>query len=103
MATVELRRHGDVMIKTFDGFKIPSEVKLKKTKVLHQGNNHQHVFKSGECMAGEHNGKKYLRVKKKAVINHDEHGEGDIPVGDYYVEIKTEYDHFKEESRQVID
>jgi len=103
MATVELRRHGDVMIKTFKGFKIPKEAKLKKTVILHQGNNNTHAFKSGDVMSGELAGKRYLKVKRKAVIDHAEHGKGDVPPGDYYVEIKSEYDHFLEESRKVID
>lgn len=100
---IKIRRHGDVMIKTFEGFKIPEEVNLQSVKVLHGGAHHDHYFSSGLSVVGELDGKKYLRVIENSVIDHDEHGPGPVPVGDYYVEIKKEYDHFLEESRQVID
>lgn len=103
MATVMLRRHGDIMIKTFEGFKIPKEVKLAPVKSLFKGQHHEHFIASGKATHGEKDGKRYLRVVKPVVVDHDEHGKGDIPVGDYYVEQKLEYDHFLEESRQVID
>jgi len=91
------------MIKQYKGFKIPKKIKLKATKILHQGEQHSHHFIKGESLIGEGNGKKYLRVKKLAIVDHAEHGKGDIPVGDYYVEVKLEYDHFLNESREVID
>lgn len=101
---VQIRRHGDVMVKTYDGFKIPKGAKLKAVKVLHQGNNHEHYISAGRALVGEKDGKKYLRVVgKSATLDHLEHGKGQVPSGDYYVEIKSEFDHFLEESRAVID
>ena len=51
--------------------------------------------------------KKYLRVLSDITLEHPEHRiEGQpaiLPIGDYWVEIKSEYDHFIEESREVID
>lgn len=103
MGAIKLRRHGDVMIKTYEGFKIPDSVKLEPVRVLHGGNNHDHFFASGKPLVGEMEGKRFLKVVEDAVIDHEEHGKGDIPQGDYYVEIKQEYDHFLEESRQIQD
>lgn len=103
MATVIMRRHGDQMIKTYPGFKIPKQAKLAAVKVLFRGDNHVHKFVAGQALMGEFEGKRFLRVKKDATLDHEEHGRGIVPVGDYYVETKVEYDHWSEESRQVID
>ena len=103
MGAIKIRRQGDIMIKTFDGFEIPKEVDLKPAKTLFKGQHHKHFFASGLPVMGEHEGKTYLRIVEPTIVDHEEHGKGDIPVGDYYVEQKLEYDHFAEESRQVID
>jgi hypothetical protein len=109
-ATKEIRRHGDILIKRMDGLKIPKGTKLKATKLLYAGQNHDHYFSKGvvEIGSNKDDGRNYLRVKKAAVISHGrgdsvEHGDGDLPVGDYYWEIQSEFDHASEESRQVID
>lgn len=102
-----IRRHGDVLILTKKGFKIPADVKLNKADLLHQGMNNKHVFKKGECLIGEKEDKKYIRVKKDGIVSHvggsSTHKDKPLKKGEYWVEIQTFYDHFKEESRRVID
>lgn len=108
MEQKEIRRHGDVLIKRTKSFAIPKGVKLKPVKTLFKGQNHDHYFSKGEALSAEVDGKWYLRVKKHAMISHgrgksSEHATKPVPVGDYWVEIQSEYDHMKEESRRVID
>lgn len=59
-------------------------------------------------VSDEKNGKRYLRIKKDAVISHgrgksSEHASKSLPRGDYWVEIQQEFDHLKNEKREVID
>lgn len=109
MGSVEtiMRRHGDVLILTAKGFKIPKEAKLKASKLIHKGTNNSHVIGRGSAAIGEHGGKKYLRVKSAAMVSHvggsATHATKPLPVGDYWVEIQTFYDHLSEEAKQVID
>lgn len=104
---IQERRHGDVLIYTKAGFKIPSEVKLKAGKLIHQGTNNSHVISKGKALLGEFDGKKYLRIKTSSTVSHvggsSTHASKPLPVNDYWVEIQTEYDHLKEEARKVID
>lgn len=97
-------RHGDVL---FWSDKAPKGVKFKTGKLIHKGKNNSHVISKGLAAFGEYEGKKYLRVKKKATVSHiggsSTHGDGILPVGDYLVEIQAEFDHFSEESRRVVD
>ena len=105
--TIELRRHGDVLILSQKGFSIPKSVKLKKGNLIHQGTNNAHVISKGEMSIGEKDGKKYMRVLKPSVVSHvggsATHESKPIPKGDYWVEIQTFYDHLTEESKKVID
>ncbi len=108
--TVILKRHGDVLIKTSKGFKIPADTKLKAVKMVHKGANHDHFISEGVVRIGpEVDGKRFMRVtSKKAIISHgrgnsSEHASKPIPKGDYWVEIQTEFDHLREEARRVID
>lgn len=107
--TVVLRRHGDVLIKTTKGFKVPKDTKLKSMKLVHKGANHDHFISKGEVkISAEIDGKRFMKVTKDSVISHgrgksSEHASKTIPKGDYWIEIQTEYDHLLEESRKVID
>ena len=107
MEAVDLRRHGDVMIFTKKGFEIPKEVKLKKQTLIHKGTNNSHVISKGQALIGALGEKKFIRVTKAATVSHiggsSTHKDGALPVGDYWAEIQTFYDHIDEESKQVID
>lgn len=107
---VQLRRHGDVLIKSAADFKIPKGTKMKAVKLVHKGANHDHFISEGMVKISEEvNGKRFMRViSKVAKISHgrgksSEHATKPIPKGDYWVEIQTEYDHAAEEARKVID
>lgn len=103
MGKINMARHGDVLIKTKEDFAIPKSIKLERINLLHQGLNHSHTIESGLALSGNEGDKKYLRVVEPLTVDHVEHGKGEIPVGDYWMEIKSEYDHFSEEFRQVLD
>lgn len=107
MEAVDLRRHGDVLLFTSKGFKIPSSVRLKAQKLIHKGTNNSHVISRGTSLIGESGEKKYLRIKSAATVSHvggsSTHASKPLPIGDYWVEIQTEYDHLLEESRKVVD
>jgi hypothetical protein len=103
----QMRRHGDVLILTSKGFKIPAGAKLRAGKLLHKGTNNSHVISKGIAAIGELDGKKYLRVKSAATVSHvggsATHASKPLPVGDYWVEIQNFYDHLAEEAKKVID
>jgi hypothetical protein len=107
MGSIEMRRHGDVLILTQDGFSIPKSVELKAGKLIHQGTNNAHVISKGEVKFGEYQGKKVMRVLKPSIVSHvggsSTHKDGELPEGDYWYEIQTFYDHITEESKRVID
>ena len=70
---------------------------------LFAGTRKDHAIISGVAVHGSLDGIRYLRVVEPVTVDHIEHGKGEIPPRDYWVEIKQEYDHLEEESRQVID
>ena len=45
----------------------------------------------------------YIRALEAAVIQHEEHNKIILPPGTYIVSKVREYDHFKEETREVAD
>lgn len=101
----DLFRHGDVLLLSSKGFKAPKEVKFKASKLIHKGTNNSHVISAGSI--GEHAGKKYLRVKSKAIVSHvggsATHASKPLPPGDYEVQIQSYFDHLTEEAKQVVD
>ena len=103
----DLRRHGDVIILTQKGFKIPADVKLTPGKLIHQGSSNQHVISKGAALFGGDDSKRYIRVEKAATVSHiggtATHDSKPLPVGDYWYEIQSFYDHLTEEQKQVID
>lgn len=103
-----LVRQGDCLLKTTKGFKAPTGLKFKPVKILHKGNNHDHYFSKGDVFEATKDGKRFLRVKKQAVLSHGrgkstEHKDLVIKVGDYWAETQTEFDHVKNLKREVID
>lgn len=103
-----LNRQGDVLLWTKKGFKAPAGLKFKPVKVLHKGNNHDHYFSKGEVLEATKDGKRYLRVKKAAVLSHGrgrstEHKDTKLKVGDYWTEIQSFFDHVMKLKREVID
>lgn len=92
---------------------IPKEAKDLNTNVLQEGEHtgHAHrlevedlavidwpkVFQMPTSL------QKYFEVKAPTNLNHEEHNTINLPPGLYEVRIVREYDHFKEEARQVVD
>lgn len=90
-------QQGDVLLKQVDSVK----GKKAKTDLLWKGQHHHHRVKG-----------KFSIVKEGATIYlksggcdlyHEEHKTLKIPKGNYVLSIVQEYDHFAEESRNVID
>lgn len=46
---------------------------------------------------------RHLRLVQPTALRHEEHKEIMLPPGDYRIGIVREYDHFEEESREVLD
>ena len=104
MASVKkIMRHGDILICQCEGFKIPDGMTFSKMPFLFKGNQHIHSIESGLALEGNFQGMRYMRVVEPVTLNHTEHGKGSVPVGDYWIEQKREFDHFAEEARTVID
>lgn len=93
-------RHGDVLLKKTDDMSI--EGLDIAQQVLHQGLNHKHIL-SGKFRYEVRDGKTYVQVIEPSELSHEEHRTLLLPTGTYLMDIEREYDHWEEESRQVID
>lgn len=90
-------QQGDVLLKQTDSVKGRS----MKTNLLWKGQNHHHrvrgkfsIIKSGEQVFLKSSG---------CTLFHEEHKDIKIPKGMYALSIVQEYDHWLEESKNVID
>jgi hypothetical protein len=95
-------QQGDViltMVKNLEGKKLCHLV-LAEGEVT----GHCHKISKGLAELFENGSTKYLNVKSDtAELTHEEHKKIIIPKGIYRVGIVKEYDHFLEESRNVMD
>lgn len=96
-------RHGDVLLRKTDkqnGHNSP----IVSQAVLHAGQNHNHTM-TGEFRMFEEDGKKYVEILGPTTLGHNEHGSLSLKRRKTALEvgIQVEYDHWLEESRQVID
>jgi hypothetical protein len=103
MLIKEVYQQGDVIIS-----KYAEKIKGKKLKhlVLAEGEatGHSHKIVSGDATLFLYNQQMFLKVySESAKLIHEEHGKIEIPQGDYVITKVLEYDHFLEESREVID
>lgn len=94
---------GDVLYKYVT--KKPKKATVLKGGVLvqdsHSGNPHS--IEGGEYRILKTPDKLFLDVKKEVKAVHPEHKAVSIPEGCYEISRVMEYDHFLEESREVID
>lgn len=91
---------GDVLYKQTK--ELPEGLKAVPGNLIHQGYNHHHTIEGDfELMQGE--GDSYIVAKGACKLLHPEHKTVEIPSGIYKKEIVKEYDHWDEESRNVID
>jgi len=98
-----LYRHGDVMLKK-TSIPLTRDIPTAVSALLHKGENHHHML-GGEFYIREHGGEKYVGVTGPTTLTHEEHGPITLtPDGtELQVAIQLEYDHFLEESREVVD
>lgn len=99
-------RHGDVHLKKTG---TPVEHRTPSHQgVLHHGVNHDHTI-SGDYYIREEGGRKFLGILSTASVSHSEHGvqtwssSGLRRNTELEVAVAREYDHWLEESREVLD
>lgn len=91
---------GDVLYKEIDS--IPDSAKLFESNLIHQGNDHQHLIE-GSFKLYKDNEDLYIQADEECSLLHDEHKTIKLKKGLYKKDIVIEYDHFLEESRDIID
>lgn len=92
-------QQGDCLLKQID--KSPKGLKTVKGDLMFKGQNHHHRLR-GKFKMGLLDGKTYV-ISMGAEIFHEEHKTIKLPVGTYRLDHVQEYDHWLQESRQVID
>jgi len=101
-----LLQQGDVLLKKIEV--LPKNLKkIKRAErgyVLAEGEatGHAHVVED-EIGCYEREGVLYLKIDTEAPVKHEEHKEVMIPPGLWEVVKVQEYDHFLEESYEVMD
>lgn len=93
-------QQGDVLLKSVT--ELPKKTKKLKGGLVHKGDNHHHVLK-GKFQLHSIGEEIFIEVKAKSKLEHEEHKTLTIPKGIYQKGIVQEYDHWLEESRNVID
>lgn len=93
-------QQGDVLLKQYQGELTGIPI---KDSLLHKGQNHHHRLSGGAFRIIESPDAKFLDVAEQTSLTHEEHKTIVIPPGQYEIGIVLEYDHWLEESRQVID
>lgn len=92
---------------------IPKDAKEKSGNLVLKGQTNSHALYGGKFQLLEYDGVLFIRVTEPTVLDHvrdhmstrerAEHHAQWIPAGEYFFDGVMEYDHLKEESRQVID
>jgi hypothetical protein len=91
-------QQGDVLltlVENVSGSMVP-------TDLVHKGMNHHHKIK-GNAEVFVNDTEMFILVKDEATLYHEEHKEIRLPMGAYKKSIVKEYDHWEEESKEVID
>lgn len=114
-------QQGDCLIKKCGKFgvfetehsKIPNDATEKLGNLVLKGQTNSHALYGGKFQLLEKDSVLFIRVDEATVLDHvkdhlskpekAEHHAQWIPVGEYFFDGVMEYDHLKEESRQVID
>jgi hypothetical protein len=106
-------QQGDVIL---ESIKIPSEqLEVSFNHILQHGEHtgHKHALRfmhdakrsspQFEVLTNKETGSRYLKIGEPADLVHEEHKTIAVPPGEYEIRIVREYDHFKEEAREVVD
>lgn len=114
-------QQGDCIIKKcgkFDVFEvehesIPSDAALRQGHLILKGQTNSHALYGGKFQLLEKDNVLFINVDEATVLDHvkdhngaresAEHHAQWIPKGQYFFDGVLEYDHIKEESRQVVD
>lgn len=91
---------GDILYKKVDS--IPNESKKINGNLIHKGNDHLHLIE-GKFELYENGSDLFIDAKETCFLTHEEHHTKELEKGIYKKDIVMEYDHWLEESRQVID
>ena len=96
-------RQGDVGL--YQVKSIPKAFKKEKGNILALGetSGHMHQFIKGKWQFYTDGIKRYVEVLQPSIINHEEHNQIIIPIGEYEQISEREYDYPGEEIRTVID
>ncbi len=96
---------GDVVIKKIERIPEFDSMQTKDDNVLAEGEVTGHMHKLfGEVDLRQDNDQNlYFEVKEDVTLKHQEHSPILIGPGFYKVEIQKEFDHFREEARNVLD
>ena len=100
MNTGNYYQTGDVLYKAVG--EIPTGAKKIKGNLIHQGRDHHHLIE-GKFELFQAGNDMFIKANGKCKLTHPEHKTVEIPKGFYMKGIVVEYDHFLEESREVID
>lgn len=109
-----LKKCGDYEdIFTISYKRIPNDAKPIPGNLVLKGQTNSHALYGGRFQLLEHGGVLFIRVDEATVLDHvkdhtrkresAEHHAQWIPRGEYFFDGVLEYDHIKEESRQVVD
>ena len=102
-----LYQQGDVLIETAEIPKSAKKVQPKNGKLIlaeGEATGHTHAIANTEkAELFEQDGRLWLGVKKSVEVKHEEHHSITLPPGDFEVRKVQEYDHFFEESKDVVD
>lgn len=114
-------QQGDCLIKKCGKFEvfevehksIPADAKVKSGNLVLKGQTNSHALYGGKFQLLEKDNVLFIRVDEATVLDHvkDHNGSREnaehhaqwIPQGEYFFDGVMEYDHLKEEARQVID
>lgn len=91
---------GDILYKEIDT--IPVNSLELHGNLVHLGNDHRHTIE-GEFKLYSKEKEMFIECAGDCELKHEEHKPIIIPKGFYKKEIVKEYDHWLEESREVID
>lgn len=92
-------QQGDCLLKKCSGW--PAGLEKVSGDLLFKGAQHHHRLRgSFEMFDG---GGRFVRAVEPIELFHEEHKTIRIPPGEYKLEFVQEYDHWLEESRQMID
>ena len=109
---MSLIQQGDVLIKSIEN--LPKNLKKVERNNGKWGRN-RYILAEGEVTGHCHaiceeidlyedeNGNLFMSNSDKVTVEHEEHGNVEVPNGTWKIDIVQEYDHFAEEAHKVAD